>query len=335
VSESIRENDAFPRLPDCCNLGIWLRVLLAVNLGGLLVAFARAAEGRLLAEFMALAALLEPVLLAGLLAACAAQRLLLRLDARTVAVAILAAVLALTALFHALFMAAADGVLWRELLWAAMATLLLFGGFDLRARAQAPALAEARLLALTSRIRPHFLFNSINAVLGVLRSDPRRAERALEEMAELFRALMRDNRELVPLSDELALARQYLDLEKLRLDERLQVRWDVDACPVDTLVPPLMLQPLLENAVYHGIEPAGQPGELLVRMSGVPGKDGRVIIEISNPLVAGGEHQRGNRMALANIRERLMLHYDLEARLETAEREGRYTVHIVIPNRQP
>jgi two-component system sensor histidine kinase AlgZ len=275
------------------------------------------------------------VVLASLLASCAAQRLLTRLDPRAAAALILAIVLGLTALFHALFMGLAGSELWRALSWAALATLLLLGYFDLRVRAQSPALAEARLLALTSRIRPHFLFNSINAVLGVLRSDPRRAERALEEMAELFRALMRDNRELVPLSDELALARQYLDLEKLRLGERLLVRWEIDACPVDTLVPPLMLQPLLENAVYHGIEPGGQPGELLVRMTGDPGRDGRLIVEISNPLVPGGDHQRGNRMALANIRERLMLYYDLEARLEIAEREGRYTVHIIIPNHKP
>jgi two-component system sensor histidine kinase AlgZ len=213
-----------------------------------------------------------------------------------------------------------------------VATVLLLGYFDLAARARSPALSEARLMALTARIRPHFLFNAINAVLGVLRADPRRAERALEEMAELFRALMRDNRELVPLSDELALARQYLDLEKLRLGPRLQVRWEIESCPVDTLVPPLMLQPLLENAVYHGIEPAPEPGELLLRMVGEPGRNGRMVIELSNPVVAGGEHHSGNRMALANIRERLLLFYDLEASLETAERDGRYIVHIVLPN---
>jgi len=332
MTESIRENAQEPRLPDCCNLGVWLRVLLAVNLGGLLVAFARAPEAGILGEFVELAALLEPVVMASLLALCAARRLLARLGHAAAATLVLAIVLALTALFHTLFLALTGGTPWRALAWAALATLLLLGYFDLRARAQSPALAEARLMALTARIRPHFLFNAINAVLGVLRSDPRRAERALEEMADLFRALMRDNRDLVPLSEELALARQYLDLEKLRLGERLQVRWEIDACPVDALVPPLMLQPLLENAVYHGIEPAEQVGELRVHMTG--DRD-RVIIELSNPVVKGGDHHSGNRMALANIRERLMLYYDLEARLETAERDGRYIVHIILPNRKP
>jgi len=331
MTESIRENAPEPRLPDCCNLGVWLRVLLAVNLGGLVAAFARAPGTGMLDEFVGSAAMLEPVTLACLLALCAARRLLARLGHAAAVAAVFGVVVALTLLFHTLFLALTGATPWRALTWAALATLLLLGYFDLRARARLPALAEARLLALTARIRPHFLFNSINAVLGVLRSDPRRAERALEEMADLFRALMRDNRDLVPLSDELALARQYLDLEKLRLGERLQVRWEIDSCPADALVPPLMLQPLLENAVYHGIEPAEQPGELLVRMTG---DRHRLIIELSNPVVAGGEHHSGNRMALANIRERLMLFYDLEARLEIAERAGRYTVHIIIPNRK-
>lgn len=340
VSESIRENGVFPRVPDCCNFGVWLRVLLAANAGGLLVAFASGAGGgyaRFHEEFLAIAARLEPVAMGSLLALCALRPLLARISGQHLAwwaAAVLAVVLAVTATFHELLGGMFLGVLWRELLWAALATLLLLGYFDLAARARSPALSEARLMALTARIRPHFLFNAINAVLGVLRSDPRRAERALEEMAELFRALMRDNRSLVPLSDELALARQYLDLEKLRLGERLQVRWEIDACPADALVPPLMLQPLLENAVYHGIEPASQPGELLVRMVGDPGKNGRLVIELSNPVVAGGEHHSGNRMALANIRERLMLFYDLEASLETAEREGRYSVLIILPNRK-
>ena len=331
MNESIRENTAEPRLPDCCNLGVWLRVLLAVNFGGLLVAFARDAEGGLLNDFVEQAALLEPVAMGSLLALCGVRRALARVRPAAGAALIVAIVLALTALFHGVLQPLFGGAPWRALAWATLATLLLLGYFDLRGRAQLPALAEARLLALTARIRPHFLFNAINAVLGVLRSDPRRAERALEEMADLFRALMRDNRDLVPLSEELALARQYLDLERLRLGERLQVRWEIESCPVDALVPPLMLQPLLENAVYHGIEPAAQPGELVVRMAG---DRERVVIELSNPLVAGADHHIGNRMALANIRERLMLFYDLEARLDTAEREGRYVVHIILPNRK-
>lgn len=333
MNESIRENVVQPRLPDCCNLGIWLRVLLASNAGGLLVAFACGGGRGLLAEFLDLAPLLESIVMAALLSLCVLRRPLARMHPRQAQVLIVGLVLLITTLLFLWFAPLLGGSLRHALIWAALAAAGLLAYFELRARAQAPALAEARLMALNARIRPHFLFNSINAVLGVMRSDPRRAERALEEMSDLFRALMRDNRDLVPLSDEMALARQYLELEKLRLGDRLQVRWDIDSCPVDTLVPPLMLQPLLENAVYHGIEAMAESGELRVRMTGDPGTSGHLIIEISNPVVSGGEHTGGNRMALDNIRERLMLFYDLEARLEISEKAGYYSVLIILPKR--
>jgi two-component system sensor histidine kinase AlgZ len=191
--------------------------------------------------------------------------------------------------------------------------------FALRARAFSPALAEARLQALTARIRPHFLFNSLNAVLSLIRSEPRRAETALEELADLFRALMRDHRDLLPLADEIALCRQYLDLEKLRLGERLNVEWEIAEVPTDLPVPPLMLQPLLENAVYYGIEPSGEAGTIRIRFSRTKSE---LLIELVNPCLANDKSRSGNRMALANIRERLALYYDLEASLEAAEALG-------------
>ena len=238
------------------------------------------------------------------------------------------------------------GALLRSALLAGGATALLLAYFALRARAMRPAAAEARFAALSARIRPHFLFNSLNAVLSLIRSDPRRAESALESVAELFRVLMRDPRKLVPLSEEIAFCRQYLDLERLRLgEERLRVSWEINAVPEDALVPPLMLQPLLENAVYHGIEPADDGGELHIRFA--HGDDG-IVIELDNPLPVGraggsddaaptSERRRaargGNHMALANIRERLDLHFDLDARLETRSENGRYRVRIVLPYR--
>jgi len=190
---------------------------------------------------------------------------------------------------------------------------------------------ETQFAVLKNQVNPHFLFNSLNAVLGVMRDDPRRAEMALEELGELFRALMRDNRELVPLSEEIALARKYLDIEKLRLGDRLQVRWEVADCPPDMLALPLLLQPLLENAVYHGIEPALEAGEIRVHISA--GRDG-VRIEIDNPTLATKEHRAGNHMALDNLRERLMLFYDLEARLDCGEKDGRYCVCVDLPLRR-
>jgi two-component system sensor histidine kinase AlgZ len=231
------------------------------------------------------------------------------------------------------FMGFIDGgweALMRAALLAGLAALTLLAYFQMRAEALSPAVTEARLQALTARIRPHFLFNSLNAVLSLIRAEPKRAEHALEELAELFRALMRDNRDLVPLADEIALCRQYLDLEKLRLGDRLKVEWEIDDLPGEVLVPALMLQPLLENAVYHGIEPVEAPGVIHIRFTR---KGDELVIALDNPVCPGGSHQAGNRMALANIRERLALHYDLEARLEAQEENGIYKVNMVLPCR--
>jgi two-component system, LytTR family, sensor histidine kinase AlgZ len=320
------------RLPDFCNLGTWLRVLLAIN--GMALAVALSGNRQLVllsSEFIELAAYVEPPTLASLIVLCAGRRWLSRLSSLGQAVAVVA-VAATTAVVFAMLVAPLEIQslsYWRVGFWAVLASVMLLAWFDVATRARSPAVTEARLMALTARIRPHFLFNSLNAVLGVIRSDPRRAEAALEELAELFRALMQDNRELVPLADEIALARQYLDIERLRLGDRLEVRWEVETCPLDALVPPLMLQPLIENAVYHGIEPLGGVGEVRIRLAQ---RDDRVEVELTNPR---GESQfsGGNHMALANIRERLLLFFDLEASLETEAKSGEYRVHIEFPYR--
>jgi two-component system sensor histidine kinase AlgZ len=219
----------------------------------------------------------------------------------------------------------------RQLLLALCACGILLVYFNLRAKALSPAIAESRLQALQARIRPHFLFNSINAVLSLVRSDPPRAETALLDMADLFRVLMRDNRELVPIADEVELCRQYLDLEKLRLTDRLQVEWHLNNMPDDALVPPLVLQPLLENAVYHGIEPLSTPGVVSINIFS---KGGDVHAILRNPYRSdGGSHHAGNKMALGNIRERLKLHFDAEGSLESRVRDTTYEVHVRMPYR--
>jgi two-component system sensor histidine kinase AlgZ len=211
-----------------------------------------------------------------------------------------------------------------------LATALILSYFHLRSRALSPALTEARLQALQARIRPHFLFNSINAVLSLIRQDPRRAETALEDMADLFRVLMADNRELSTLGREVELTRQYLDLEQLRLGERLRMEWHIDKMPAEALIPPLVLQPLVENAVYHGVEPSIEPG--VVSVHAYKSRD-EVHIVLRNPYRRGGSHHSGNKMALSNIRERLSLHFDAEASLRTTVSDNAYQVHIVMPYR--
>lgn len=319
-------------IPDFRNQGIWLRVLLAAN--GLLLAVALIGNrslARLPWEVVELAALVEPALLLTLSLLYALGPWLQRQPAWWACLSVIAIAMLAMAGMDALLARLLGGTAgWRAPLAAGLGAALLLGWLNLRTRAQEPALAEARLAALTARIRPHFFFNSLNAVLGVMRDDPRRAEMALEELGELFRALMRDNRALVPLAEEIALARKYLDIEKLRLGERLQVRWEVDDCLPAMLVPPLLLQPLLENAVYHGIEPALDAGEIRIRIAAT--RDG-VRIEIDNPLLTTPGHRTGNHMALDNLRERLMLFYDLEARLDCGKKGGRYFVCVGLPRR--
>jgi len=190
------------------------------------------------------------------------------------------------------------------------------------------AMVDARLMALSARIRPHFLFNSLNAVLGTIRTDPRLAETALEELSDLFRAMLQDPQELVLLSEELALCRKYLALERLRLGDRVQVRWEINSCPPDALMPPLMLQPLVENAVYHGIEPLPEPGVIDIRLFS---SGGMVVIELSNPFLPQHLHAEGNRIAINNIKQRLELFYGQTATFLSTFHNERYIVRIVLP----
>jgi two-component system sensor histidine kinase AlgZ len=141
---------------------------------------------------------------------------------------------------------------------------------------------------------------------------------------------MSDARQFVRLADEISLLERYAEIEQLRLGDRLRISWELDAAPSDALLPPMVLQPLLENAVYHGVEPGTGAGDVLVR---IERRGERVLAAIENPYLEKGNQRAGNRMALDNIRERLALFFDAEARLETRIANGRYRVDIEIPYR--
>jgi two-component system sensor histidine kinase AlgZ len=331
----IKQPSELPALPDLRNLGSILRILLAVNGATLLAALVREPRIALLpAEWASLTGYVEPHLFAELAVLWLVQPWLARAPFRTGVALITTVTCALAFGANALaprLAGEAPGSLLRHLGFALVAQFLLIGYFRLRARALSPAITEARLQALQARIRPHFLFNSLTAVLSLMRSEPRRAESALEDLADLFRVLMRDNRDLTPLADEVELCRQYLALEQLRLGDRLEIDWNVKSMPGDALVPPLVLQPLLENAVYHGIEPLTERGLLSINI--FLSRD-EVHAILKNPYVANGaRHQVGNRMALENIRERLALHFDAEASLESRITRDSYEVHIRMPYR--
>lgn len=194
--------------------------------------------------------------------------------------------------------------------------------------------AKSRIDALQARIRPHFLFNSMNTIAALTRSNPAQAEEAVEDLADLFRANLRETRGRIPLKEELEVARLYQRIEELRLGSRLKVTWRIEALPMATLVPSLVVQPLLENAIYHGIEPLPEGGTVVV--SGE--RKGDVIeLRVSNPVASATTNpaRSGNRIALDNIRERLELAYPGRARVDVASRDGEYQVTLTFPMVEP
>ncbi len=336
-TRSINQNIAPKLLPDFRNLGTMLRIILLVNGLALLGAAAQATSfAALQGSLLQGSALLQPALLTGLLLLYGFNPVLAKLQYWQAVLAVLAlmavATVSIDMLGGDLFADAGDSAGFRYLRHALLGIAfpaILLSYFHLRALALSPARQEARLQALQARIRPHFLFNTINAVLSIVRADPKRAETALEDMADLFRVAMTEQHELVALSKEVEFARQYLAIEELRLGERLKVHWDTQDMPSDALIPPLILQPLLENAVYHGIEPLTEGGAIEVKLFR---DDGRLHLEVSNP--AQGRlppRVAGNKMALSNIRERLALLFDVEAQYRVERDENHYQVHILFP----
>lgn len=318
------------------NLGIALRILIIANTALALVAYTLSANlTDFIRQIAAISTLAQPVLLTSLFLLYGCYPLLKKLSYQQGIIAVIALVLfSATGIygFFAQFWIFSDlPSLLRVLFCAFIISTITLYYFNLHHRAHSPAVAEARLQALQARIRPHFLFNSLNAVLSLMRSQPKQAETALEDMADLFRVLMADNRNLVPLAQEIALCRQYLALEKLRLNERLIVQWQIDDMPPDALIPPLILQPLIENAVYHGIEPLANGGTISIQ---IYTKQNEIHLVLKNPYSMQNNHHNGNKMALNNIKERLTLHFDLEASLKSKQANGEYEVHIILPHQK-
>lgn len=337
-ARSIKQNALPDALPNFRNLGVTLRILLICNGLALLEAVLLAnAWPDVPLRMVQIAALLTPVLLTSLLALWAAQPWLSRLPYRHGVLAVSALVAALTlAIYHF------GGELYRPpeseagyfdllrymLLGVAVCAVLLMY-FRWRSRVLSRALDEARLQVLRARIRPHFLFNTINAVLSIVRTRPGQAEAALEDMADLFRMAMAETHDLVPLRQEIRLSKQYIALEQLRMGERLRVEWHVTEAPDGALIPPLLLQPLLENAVYHGIESLPQGGSIRVELR----RNGdELLLTVENPCAAReAVPHPGNQMALQNIRERLALLFDVEANYRVERGDDFYRVEITLP----
>lgn len=315
---------------DACQVGVVLRAVLfveAVLAVGAMFGAAGFTDWLVRTSILSGAAL--PATLAWLLVACSLKRVLARL--RSWAQQVFGILLGAAAGLYGCGMLALLGlgpVPWvASAFGGALLSALLVAALVLRAKGRTPAATTARLAELQARIRPHFLFNSLNSAIALVRENPAQAEALLEDLSELFRHALIDKGEAVRLADEIAVARHYLDIERVRFGERLRVEWALDPAAGDARVPPLVLQPLVENAVKHGVEPSPTGAE--VRVS-THRRGGVVVIKVTNTVPAG-QGLPGHGVAQDNVRDRLRLLHDVQAQFQTALKDGLYQVRIEVP----
>lgn len=326
---------------------MFLLVLLGLLLALLLTLAARPGFSDFWNSFGLSALMVESIILASCLLLCASRGVLARLHA-SAAIAVIFLVIQLLVL--AFSWTAADYFIpdarldpdrgqWilHNLLISLIASLVFVRYLILHRRwqIQVRAETEARLEALQARIRPHFLFNTLNTIASLVRTRPDDAEQAVLDLADLLRTGLRTNAEHT-LAEELELVRGYLRIESQRLGGRLRIDWQVgDSLPLDQTVPALLVQPLVENAVVHGISRLPEGGRLEIT-AGARGKDAW-FVRVENPWPGPGADQAGgvdgNRMALSNIRQRLALAYGELASLETRSTADRFTAELRAPRR--
>lgn len=213
----------------------------------------------------------------------------------------------------------------------ALALRYLLGIHELQQRTASEE--RAKMQALKSRIRPHFVFNSLNIIASLTRSSPGKAEHAIEDMADLFRMMLSESENLVPVHKEVEVAQKYIALEQLRLDNRLAVNWDIGKFPRKAIMPVLTLQPLLENAIRFGIEPSPEGGVIDVTLWE---ENDAIHIRIRNPISRKrriGRNESPEGQALDDIRRRLETHYGEDAKLAKLEQDGQFVVTVELPIR--
>ena len=332
---------ARPALPDeprfdACRPGFVLRaVLLVETMVAIVAMFLTTAPSDWLVLTATATGGALPATLLWLVCTCAAKKVLGRL-ARGAQYAAGASLGALAALYGCGLLKWTGVVATAPWLGSAatgaMLASILTAGMVLRARGLTPAATTARLEELQARIRPHFLFNTLNSAIALVREEPAKAETMLEDLSELFRSALADPDESVTLADEIALAGRYLAIEQVRFGDRLRIRWDLDGAAGDARLPPLLLQPLVENAVKHGVEPSPDGTDLRIRTER---RGSVVVVEVINGLPplrwADRPLPRGHGIALANVRERLGLLHDVQAQFSAGIEQQTYRVRICVP----
>ena len=315
---------------DACHIGVILRAVLFVETVfsvGAMFGAVSTADWLLRTAILSVAAL--PATLAWLIVACSLKKVLARLP-QAGQQACGMALGAVAGLYGCAMMALVGTASppWVASAFAgALLAAALVAALALRAKGRMPADTAARLSELQARIRPHFLFNTLNSAIALVREDPARAETILEDLSDLFRHALREPGESVTLAEEVALARRYLDIEQVRFGERLQVEWALDPAAGSARVPPLVLQPLVENAVKHGVEPSATGAQVKVTTQR---RSGTVVIKVTNTVPAG-QGRPGHGVAQDNVRDRLRLLHDVQGRFQTVLKDGIYQVRMEVP----
>lgn len=316
---------------DACQVGVVLRALLFVEavvaVGALFFADEWLAWTQ---RFALLSAAALPGVLGWLVITCSAKRLLARLRPAVQQVTGVA-LGALSGLYGCGLVALVSNqaaVPWlASALAGALVSAVLVAVLVLRAKGRMPMETTARLAELQARIRPHFLFNSLNSAIALVREDPAKAEALLEDLSELFRHALVSKGDSVTLTEEVQVARHYMAIEEIRFGERLQVEWAIDPRAGSARVPALFLQPLVENAVKHGVEPSPTGAQVKITTQ----RRGQVVVIKVTNTVPAGQGKPGNGVALENVRDRLRLLHDVQAQFQTALIDGVYQVRMEVP----
>ena len=316
---------------DACHTGVVVRAILFVELLAAVGAMFGAADFLAwIGQFALLTGGALPATLAWLLATCASKKLLVRLP-NSVQYTIATAFGALAGLYGCAVLSFSSVIdvspWWASAASGALVAALLVAALVMRAKGRLPADTTARLTELQSRIRPHFLFNTLNSAIALVRAEPAKAETLLEDLSDLFRHALVDQGESVTLAEEIMLAQRYLAIEQVRFGERLRVQWQLDPSADAARLPPLLLQPLVENAVRHGVEPSPAGAEVQVTTQR---RGGSVVIKVTNTVPAG-QGVSGHGVALRNVRDRLLLLHDAQGQFKSGLKDGIYQVRMEVP----
>ena len=316
---------------DACHVGVILRaVLFVVAVVAVGAMFGTASPFEWLSRASLVTGGALPATLAWLVAACSLKKPLAR-QRLAVQYAAGVALGALAGLYGCGLLALAgfaEPAPWLASASAgALLAAMLVAALVWRVKGRTPAATTARLTELQARIRPHFLFNTLNTAIALVRDEPDRAEAILEDLAELFRHALAEQGASATLAQEIALARHYLQIEQARFGERLRVQWEIDAATADARLPSLLLQPLVENAVKHGVEPSDHGAEIRISTQR---RGDLAVIKVSNTVPAG-QGPRGHGLALANVRDRIALLHDLNGSFRAGLVDGVYQVRIEVP----